>query len=175
MVGTDAELEVEEPLSYPGWPGPQLPAGRAMQFHGQQPATTNLPLPPATPVPWLADSLFFRTLWWIADSQAGTNTVDLTHTDGEGKTLSQLRLDLVAWDMRGLSAGLLQPLAHLPSQFGGVSMSAILRSFLEYVIMPPFLIVWYVGLDIAARRPVVFHLLRSKRFSRACFWPGARL
>ena len=47
--------------------------------------------------------------------------------------------------------------------------------FLEYVIMPPFVIVWYVGLDIAARRSVVFHLLRSKRFSRACFYPDARL
>ncbi len=46
---------------------------------------------------------------------------------------------------------------------------------LEYVIMPPFLIVWYVGLDIAAIREVVFHHLLSKRFSRACFCPGARL
>src|SRR6266567_2991764 len=31
--------------------------------------------------------------------------------------------------------------------------------FLEYVIMPPFLIVWCVGLDVAAGRPVVVHHL----------------
>jgi hypothetical protein len=36
------------------------------------------------------------------------------------------------------------------------------HDFLEYVIMPPFLIVWYVGLDISAIREVVFHLLPSK-------------
>src|SRR5438309_2181425 len=47
--------------------------------------------------------------------------------------------------------------------------------FLEYVIMPPFLIVWYVGLDIVARCLVVFHHLPSQGFSRACFCPGARL
>ena len=45
------------------------------------------------------------------------------------------------------------------------------HDFLEYVIMPLFLIVWLV----AAIREVVFHLLRSNRFSTACFWPGARL
>jgi len=49
------------------------------------------------------------------------------------------------------------------------------RHLLEYVIMPPFLIVWYVDLDIAARRPVVVHPLPSHIFARACFCPGARL
>jgi hypothetical protein len=44
---------------------------------------------------------------------------------------------------------------------------------LEYVIMPPFLIVWHGGLDIAARRSVVFHPLPSQRSSTACFCPGA--
>jgi hypothetical protein len=49
------------------------------------------------------------------------------------------------------------------------------HDFLEYVMMPPFLIVWYVGLDISAIREVVFHHLPSNKFSRACFYPGARL
>ena len=47
------------------------------------------------------------------------------------------------------------------------------RDFLEYVIMPSFLIVWHVGLDIAAILAVVFHPLPSNRSSRACFCPGA--
>src|SRR5260221_10513420 len=45
------------------------------------------------------------------------------------------------------------------------------RDLLEYIIMPLFLIVWHVE----AIREAVFHLPRSKRSSRACFWPDARL
>lgn len=49
------------------------------------------------------------------------------------------------------------------------------HGLLEYVMMPPFLIVWCVGLDSAAIREVVFHPLPSQIFSRACFCPGVRL
>jgi hypothetical protein len=66
---------------------------------------------------------------------------------------------------------------HPLTDLGQDTMLAKMRrhrdDFLEYVIMPPFLIVWHVGLDIAARRSVVFHPLPSKRSSTACFCPGA--
>lgn len=56
-----------------------------------------------------------------------------------------------------------------------VNLGSYQFQFLEYIIMPPFLIVWYVVLDISAIREVVFHHLPSHKFSRACFYPGARL
>ena len=87
-------------------------------------STTRLLPPPAIPALGENCSLFFRRLGRIADAQGGTNPIKLTDTNGEGKPLDQLLLDLVARRVRSLSAGLFQPLSDLASQFGWVSMPA---------------------------------------------------
>ena len=73
---------------------------------------------------------------WVADAQGGTNPIELADTDGEGKPLGKLLLNLVAWRVRSLSARLFQKPAHFASHFGWMSMPAFLQRLLPSLAHP---------------------------------------
>src|SRR5258708_6645864 len=99
-------------------------------------STTRLLPPPATPALCENCSLFFRRLGRIADAQGGTHPIELADTDGEGKPLGKLLLNLVAWRVRSLSARLFQKLAHFASHFPWMSMPAFLQRLLPALAHP---------------------------------------